>query len=418
MLVILPLYAENEKVIDFIEIKDTINPATYHYLLRNLKDAEKKNAECMILALDTPGGAVDSTRLIVQSMLESKIPVVVYVSPKGARAASAGTLITIAAHVAAMAPGTNIGAAHPVTAGGKMPDEMSKKAENDLAAFARSIATNKGKNANWAEQAVRESVSVTETEALENNIIDMICENNQELLDKLDGLEVKTSEGSKVIHTIGVKVVYKEMQFKDKVLSIIANPNVAYILMMLGFYGLYFELSHPGTIFPGVIGTLCLILAFFAFQTLPINYAGLLLITLALILFIAELKVQSHGLLGLGGMVSLIIGSMMLIDTEKYGKGIDWYVIFGTAGLMGLLFLIVITLVFKAQRRQPETAVAGLVGQCGIARSNLPYDGKVFLNGSLWDARSREKIDKGDRIKVQSVDGLVLNVIKDREEIL
>jgi membrane-bound serine protease (ClpP class) len=299
-----------------------------------------------------------------------------------------------------------------------MPDTMSKKAENDLAAFARSIATNKSRNANWAEKAVRESASITEQEALETEIIDMICEDNQDLLEKLDGWEVKFSQGTKVIRTKGAKVVYKEMQFKDRVLSIIANPNVAYILMMLGFYGLYFELSHPGTIFPGVIGTLCLILAFFAFQTLPINYAGLMLILLAIALFVAELKVQSHGLLGLGGMISLIIGSMMLIDADKYGKGIDWYVIFGTTGLMGILFLIVLTLVFKAQRRQPETALAGLVGKRGVARSDLPFDGKVFLNGSLWDAKSREKINEGERVVVTGVDGLVLKVAKDTEDIL
>ncbi|MBU1626257.1 nodulation protein NfeD [bacterium] len=410
-------YAIGAGKIDIIEIKDTINPATYDYLYRNLKNAEAKNAECMILSLDTPGGAVDTTRLIVQAMLDAKIPVVVYVSPKGARAASAGTLITIAAHVAAMAPGTNIGAAHPVTAGGKMPDDMSKKAENDLAAFARSIATNKGRNADWAEKAVRESVSITETEALDNKIIDMICNDDQELLEKLDGMEVKLAKGTKVIHTKAAKIEYRRMQFKDKVLSIIANPNVAYILMMLGFYGIYFELSHPGTIFPGVIGVLCLILAFFAFQTLPISYAGLLLITLALILFIAELKVQSHGLLALGGMISLIIGSMMLIDSDKYGKGIDWYVIFGATGLTAILLLIVLTLVFKSQRRQPETAIAGIIGKRGVAKSDMPLDGKIFIDGSLWDAKSKEAIRKGDKVVVKSVDGLILNVIKDAEEL-
>jgi len=293
---------------------------------------------------------------------------------------------------------------------------MSKKAENDLAAFARSIASTKGRNASWAEKAVRESASITEEEALENEIIDMICEDMQDLLEKLDGMEVKLSSGVKVIHTKNAKVVYKDMQLKDKILSIIANPNVAYILMMLGFYGIYFELSHPGTIFPGVVGVLCLILAFFAFQTLPINFAGLLLITFALILFIAELKIQSHGLLAFGGMVSLLIGSMMLIDNEKYGKGIDWYVIMGSAGLTGILFLLVFTLVVKAQRRQPETALAGLVGQKGIAKSDLPFDGKVFLNGSLWDARSKDKINKGDRIVVTGVEGLILQVAKDTEE--
>jgi len=417
LIISFPVFAENSNYIEYIEIKDTINPATYHYLLRNLKNAEIKNAECLILALDTPGGAVDSTRLIVQVMLESKIPVVVFVSPQGARAASAGTLITIAAHVAVMAPGTNIGAAHPVAAGGEMPDVMSKKAENDLAAFARTIATMKGRNASWAEKAVRESASITETEALDTQIIDLICTDQKDLLEKLDGWIVKMDDGEKTIHTKNAKVVFKEMKLKDKILSIIAHPNVAYILMMLGFYGLYFELSHPGTIFPGVIGVLCLILAFFAFQTLPINYAGLMLIIFALILLIAELKVQSHGLLGLGGIISLIIGSMMLIDTDKYGKGIDWYVIFGTVGIMCIMFFIVITLVIKALKRQPETALAGMIGKRGIAKSELPFEGKVFVDGSFWDAKSREKINVGEKIVVTDINGLTLKVRKNTEEV-
>ena len=308
--------AENEVFI--IGLEGPINPGTAMYVTRGLEKAAKQGAGLAILRIDTPGGLASSMRTIVKALLNSPIPVAVWVGPKGAGAASAGVMITVAAHIAAMAPGTNIGAAHPVTAGGKDIDKtMSEKVVNDMAAYARGIAEDKGKNGEWVEKAIRESVSITADEALKNNVIDLVAKDIDELLQLLDGREVNVVGGKITLKTADLKKNYFRPGWRDKVLKTISDPNIAYILMMIGLAGLYFELSHPGAIFPGVIGAISLILAFFSFQTLPVNYAGLLLIVLAIIFFIAEIKVTSYGVLSIGGLISLTIGSIMLFEEVR-----------------------------------------------------------------------------------------------------
>jgi len=287
-------------------------------------------------------------------MMKSDVPVIVYVSPGGARAASAGALITIAADIAAMAPGTNIGAAHPVSlGGGKMDDEMAEKVENDAAAYAKSIATKRNRNKEWAVQAVRESVSITETEALKKNVIDLIASDLDDLLSQIDGREIKTSVGVKKLATKNIALDRTEMGFREKVLDTISNPNISYILMMIGLLGLYFELSNPGAIFPGVIGGICLILAFFSFQTLPVNYAGILLIIMALVLFILEIKVTSFGMLTVGGIISLTLGSLMLFDSPEPFLKVSLEFIFPVVTVTSTFFILAIYLAVKAQRRKP-----------------------------------------------------------------
>ena len=304
----------NESVI-VITVSDAITPVTAEYIGKGIDMAADRKAAALVIELDTPGGLDTAMREIIVKMLGSDVPVIVYVSPSGARAASAGVFITLAAHVAAMAPGTNMGAAHPVSLGqGKMDEEMAAKVTNDAAAYIRSIAEKRGRNADWAEEAVRKSVSVTEKEAVKKKIVDLVAEDLTALLKAIDGREVVTATMRKTLKVADATVKREPMGVRLKFLSIITNPNVAYILMILGFYGLFFELSSPGAIFPGVFGGICLILAFYAFQALPVNYAGLMLIVLAIILFLAEIKVVSYGVLTIGGVISMILGSVMLID--------------------------------------------------------------------------------------------------------
>jgi membrane-bound serine protease (ClpP class) len=280
-----------------IKVSGVVNPVMSEFISSNIDRADNENSEAVVIELDTPGGLDTSMRSIVKKINASKTPVVVYVSPGGARAASAGVFITMAAHIAAMAPGTNIGAAHPVGVGGKMDKTMAAKAENDAAAYIVSIATNRHRNAEWAEKAVRESLSITASEALKMNVIDFVAPDLASLLKSIDKKEVETAAGKRVINTDGVNIKYREMGIRHKILDIISDPNVAYLLMLLGFYGIFFELTNPGAVFPGVIGALALILALYSFQTLPVNYAGVMLIVLGVILFILEIKVTSFGML-------------------------------------------------------------------------------------------------------------------------
>src|SRR5512137_949544 len=310
--------AEEKRVVDVVVVNDVITPPIGEYIVKSIRQAAESGSEAIVIQLDTPGGLDLSMRDIIKECLNAPIPVVVYVSPQGARAASAGVLITISAHVAAMAPGTNIGAAHPVAMGmGKADETMMAKVENDAVAYGRGIAEQKGRNADWIEEAIRKSVSVTAEEALKLNVIDVIAKDIDELLEKIDGREVKLVSGTRVLKTKGAEINKKEMGFREKVLITISNPNIAYILFLLGLAGLYFEFSSSVVVLPGIIGGISLILAFFAFQTLPVNYAGILLIILALILFILEIKVTSFGMLTVGGVVSLTLGSLMLFDSRS-----------------------------------------------------------------------------------------------------
>lgn len=392
-----------------IELEGPINPGAAAFLTRGLEDAEKQGVELIIIRLDTPGGLVPSMRTMVKRIMNSAVPVVVYVSPKGAGAASAGVMITVSAHVAAMAPGTNIGAAHPVGAGGKDIDkDMSEKVVNDMASYGRGIAQDKGKNADWVEKAIRESVSITAEEALEKKVIDLVAGDVDELLKLLDGREVELKQGKVTLKTKGLAKTTYEPGFRDAVLRIISDPNIAYILMMIGLAGLYFELSHPGAIFPGVIGAISLILAFYSFQTLPVNYAGLLLIALAVIFFIAEIKVASYGILSLGGIVSLTLGSIMLFEDV----GVSLRLMAPTIVLIGGFFVIVSTLAFRAYRAKPQSGVEGLIGEVGVVQKPIDPEGLVFVHGEYWRAVSSEKLEPGEMVAVEEVTGLLLKVKK------
>jgi len=402
-----PGLAEQREVF-IIQIADAISPGTAEFIKSGIRTAEEKGAACLIIELDTPGGLAESMRMIVQNILASRVPVVVYVYPSGARAASAGVMITMAADVAAMAPGTNIGAAHPVGAGGKdIEGSMSEKIVNDMVAQAKSVAEKRGRNAKWVEDAIRESVSITETEALKENVIDLVANDPDDLIRQLNGRKLKDRG---VLDLDDVKKVVLEESLRTKILKTISNPNIAYILMMIGLAGLYFEFSHPGAVFPGVIGGISLILAFFALQTLPVNYAGILLIVLAIIFFIMEMKITSYGLLSVAGIVSLLLGSLMLFEGSAPGMKLSLQVLLPTIFLISGFFVAVASLVFRAQISKPTTGSGGLLGEIGIVKKALTPEGKVFVHGELWNARARESLDENTKVRVVNVENLVLEV--------
>ena len=391
-----------------IKVADAISPGTAEFIKSGIKTAEENEAACVIIELDTPGGLAESMRSIVQNILSSRIPVVVFVYPSGARAASAGVMITMAADVAAMAPGTNIGAAHPVGAGGQEINEaMSEKIINDMVAQAKSVAEKRNRNAKWVEDAIRESVSVTETEALKENIIDLIAADTDDLIKQLNGREIK---GRGTLKLDDVKKVTIKETLRTKILKTISNPNYAYILLMIGLAGLYFEFSHPGSIFPGVIGAIALVLAFFAMQTLPVNYAGILLIALAIIFFIMEMKITSYGLLSVAGVVSLLLGSLMLFKGSTPDVKVSLQVVLPTIVIISGFFVAVAGLVFRAQISKPTTGSTGLVGEIGIVKKALAPEGKVFVHGELWNARAKAPIDKDAKVRIVQVVNLILEV--------
>lgn len=400
-----------------IKLEGVIAPSTADYIIRAIKQADREAAQALVIELDTPGGLDLSMRSIIKEMLAAERPIIVYVSPSGARAASAGAFITLAAHVAAMAPGTNIGAAHPVNMGGQMDKEMSKKVTNDAAAYIRTIAEQRGRNVQWAEDAVRKSVSATEKEALNLKIIDLVADKLDDLLVAVDGREVTTAHGKVTLHTKGVEVTRIEMSLRDKVLKVISDPNIAYMLLMLGLAGLYFELSTPGAILPGVLGGICLILAFYAFQTLPINYAGLLLILLAIILFIAEVKVTSYGMLTVGGIIAMILGSFMLIRSPEPFMRISLSAILFTTAATAVFFGFIVTMALRAQHQKTTTGAEGLIGQIGTVRTPLTPEGSVLVGGELWSAHCEEGAELGDQVRVLAVKGLMLFVCKDHEAV-
>ena len=391
-----------------IKASGAISPGIGDFIKQGISKASDDNVSCIIITLDTPGGLAESMRDIVMDILASKIPVVVYVSPSGARAASAGVMITMAADIAAMAPGTNIGAAHPVAAGGQKIDKtMSEKIVNDMVAHAKSVAGKRGRNIKWVEKAIRESVSVTETEALKKNIIDVIASDIDDLIRQINGRKVKEKG---VLNLDNPKKTILKETIRTKILKIISDPNIAYILMMIGLAGIYFELSHPGAVFPGVIGAIALVLAFFSFQTLPINYAGILLIILALIFFIMEMKITSYGLLSIAGVTCLFLGSLMLFESSDPALQVSWSVFLPTVIMVSSFFVFVAGLVFKAQTSKPRTGSKGLVGEIGVVKKDIMPEGKVFVHGELWNATSKNLIKKGVKVRVVKVVSLVLDV--------
>jgi len=393
-----------------VVVDGVISPVTLRLVESALAHAKAGGAQALVIQLDTPGGLERSMRAICQRLLNAEIPVIVWVGPTGARAASAGVFITMAAHVAAMAPATNIGAAHPVAVGGSIDKESMRKIENDAAAFIRTIAVERGRNADWGEKAVRQSVSVTEREAVRLKVVDFVADSIPDLLSKLDGRTVKTSRGPVTLATRQAVAKPIEIGFRDRVLAIITDPNVAYVLMMLGTLGLIFELSTPGAILPGVIGGISLILAFFAFQSLPINFAGLLLILFAIVLFIAEVTVTSHGVLAIGGIVSMALGSLMLYDAPEVGFRVSWRVMAPTVALTAGFFLFALTLGVRAFRRRPLLGVSGLVGQSGVARGALEPEGQVSVHGEIWRAVADRPLADGTQVTVVDVQGLTLKV--------
>ena len=396
-----------------LKIDGVINPAAAAFIERGIEKAREKNAECLVIQMDTPGGLLKSTRVIVSSFLESKIPIIVYVSPGGAQAGSAGVFITMAAHIAAMAPGTNIGAAHPVDMEGKMDSVMSEKVTNDAAAFIRTIAEKRNRNLKWAENAVRKSQAITETEALDTNVIDLIAKNLDSLLSQIDGKQVETVDGIVTLHTKGARIEQMEMGWAEKLLDLLSNPNIALILFQLGTIGLILELYNPGSIFPGIVGVISLVLAFYSMHTLPINYAGLALIIFGIILFLLEIKIISHGMLAIGGAVSTFLGSIMLIRTSSVLEFVElsWSVIFASVIISTFFFVVILGLGIKAQRRKPTTGVEGLTGESGDIIETLKPEGVVRVNGELWNAESLSgTIEKGGRIRVVKINGLKLLV--------
>jgi len=395
-----------EAEIYIMKVSGAISPGTADFIRRGIENAS--GATCLIIELDTPGGLAESMRRIVMKIYAAKVPVVVYVSPSGARAASAGVMITMAGDVAAMAPGTSIGAASPVGMGGKEINKtMSKKIVNDMVAFVKGIAKKRGRNITWAERAVRESVSVTETEALKDNVIDLVAENLDDLIRQLDGRQI---QGKGTLDLKGAKRIRVEEGFRTKVLKTISNPNIAYILLMIGLAGLYFEFSHPGAIFPGVVGGISLILAFFALQTLPVNYAGFLLIIVAIILFIMEMKITSYGLLSVAGIISLLLGSLMLFERTSPSMRISLQVLVPTMLMISGFFVAVASLVFRSQTSAPKTGAAGIVGETGIVKKAMDPDGKVLIHGELWKAVSKQPIAEGSKVRAVNVSNLVLEV--------
>jgi membrane-bound serine protease (ClpP class) len=394
-----------------VRIDGVISPVTLRLVETALARAQTDKAQALVIQLDTPGGLERSMRAICQRLLNAEIPVIVWVGPTGARAASAGVFITLAGHVAAMAPATNIGAAHPVAVGGGVDKESLRKIENDAAAFVRTIAADRGRNADWAEKAVRQSVSITEREAVKLNVIDLVADSIPDLLAKVDGRAVKTAKGTVTLATKAAMARPIEIGVRDRFLNVITDPNVAYVLMMLGTLGLIFELSNPGAILPGVIGGISLILAFFAFQSLPINFAGVLLILFAIVLFIAEVKVVSHGVLAIGGVVAMALGSLMLYDEPEAGFRVSWLVVVPTVAVTAGIFLFALTAGVRALARRPQLGAEALVGATGTAYEALTPQGHIKLKGEIWRAVADRAVPEGAPVRVVAVDGLTLRVV-------
>ncbi|GAB4247147.1 MAG: nodulation protein NfeD [Acidobacteriota bacterium] len=391
-----------------IEVDGVIDPITADFIAGAVEEAEAENAEALLLQLSTPGGLGISMQEIVQTILNSRVPVVCYVAPRGAHAASAGFFILLAADVAAMAPGTNTGAAHPVFPFGMENEVMLEKVRNDALASLRSIVQHRRRNYELAEKGVLESKSYTEQEALEGGLIDLVAVDEADLLKQLDGREVTRLDGTvQVLKTAGVRVRVHEMSFRERVLSAIADPNFALILGVIGVLGLYFEFTQPGMVVPGVVGGICLLLALLGFSLLPVNLIGLLLILLAIGLFVAEVKVQGFGILGLGGIVAMVLGLLLLVDTPYPELRIGLGLALAVAIPFAVIFIFLLRLVIVSHRRKVTTGETGLVGQLGTAKTDVgPQGGRVFVAGELWRARSRVPIPAGARVRVVQVKGL------------
>ncbi|HZW38212.1 MAG TPA: nodulation protein NfeD [Ignavibacteriaceae bacterium] len=411
--------------IDVLKIDGTINPASADFINGKIKNANQQKAECLIIQLNTPGGLLKSTRNIVSSIFSSEIPIIVYVYPPGAQAASAGVFITIAANIAVMGPGTNIGAAHPVmlndggSSGKDSTDIHKQKSTNDAAAWIRSIAEKRNRNIILSEKVVIQSLSFTESEAVKEKLVDFTAKNLDSLLSKLDNYKILMDKGEVIIHTKNAKINIIEMTLFQKILDLICDPNLAYIFMMIGFYGLFFELANPGSILPGVVGLISIILAFYSFSSFPLNYSGIVLILFAFVLFIAEIKVISHGLLAIGGVISFLLGSMMLISSDDEISfqfvSISLNIIITATVLTTMFFLFALGKGIAAQKKKPTTGEQGMIGEVGTALSdiNIKLNGQILVHGEIWSAESNDDdIKEGMNIKVMGIKNLKLIVKK------
>ena len=388
-----------------------INPVSAEYLHDAVAFAERHKVEALVIRLDTPGGLDTSMRLIIKDFTASTVPVIVYVSPSGGRAASAGVFLTMAAHVAAMAPGTNIGAAHPVAVGGgDMDRTMKEKVENDAAAYLKSIAAQRGRNAVWAEDAVRKSVSATEQEAVERRIVDLVAADVTSLLEQIDGRSVAMGQTALTLHTKGAAVLEFPMGWRLDLLKAISDPNIAILLMTVGTIGILAELYNPGAILPGVVGAISLIMAFYSLQSLPINYAGVLLVLLGIALFILEFTVTSYGILTLGGVAAMVLGSLMLVKTDAPFLQVSLSFLIPTILTVAGMVSAMTWLALKATRRRPAMGAARMVGDVAVARTDVHPRGQVLLHGEIWEAISEEPIRAGEQAEVQAVQGLTLTV--------
>ena len=414
-LVVPPAYSKDNVVV--VKLSGAINPAVAEYVSYEISQANAEKDSLIVLHMDTPGGLDTSMREIIKKIQSSEVPVASFVAPTGSRAASAGTFITIASHIAAMAPGTNIGAAHPINMlGGGNDNEqaktMEKKVVNDAAAYIRSLAELRKRNAHWAELAVVNSVSISAEEAMKLNVIDFVAGDVKALVMAIDGRKVQLASGSVRLKTKNLKIIYHEMNPRQKLLDIISNPNVTYILMMLGLVGLFFELSNPGLVLPGVIGSISLILALYAMQTLPINYAGLLLILFGVILFITEINVMSYGLLSVSGVISIFLGSTMLIDSDDPALQISRAILYPTLALTVILSLGIVVLATRTRSLKKLGGMEGMIGETGLVKEALNPQGRVLVHGELWEAEADTQITEGERVQVDFVQGLRIKVSK------
>lgn len=408
LLVCLPASADIVKA----KVDGTIHPITDEYIGRAIDMAREQKADAILIEIRTPGGLSDSTRGIVEKMLASPVPVIVYVSPSGGRAASAGFFILQAADVAAMAPGTNTGAAHPVMiGGGKLDDVMKAKVENDSAAWMRSVVSKRGRNVELAESAVRESKSWTEVEALNNKLIDLIASSEQDLLKQLDGREIKRFDGSTTkLHVANKPINEVPMSIKQRILGWMMDPNITFLILAVGALALYAEFNNPGAILPGVVGLIFILLAVFALNLLPTRYAAFTLILAAFILFALEAKFTSHGILGVGGVVALTLGGLLLVDGPIPEMRVKLWTALGVSIPLGIITVFLMTIALQARRNKVVTGTQGMVGEIGVARTSLNPEGKVFVHGELWDARSSQPISIGDSVVVTAIEGLRLEV--------